>query len=334
MTVQDGKALRASMAKSKPQQSLKTSISCTGVGVHTGTMVTMTIHPAAPNTGIIFRRTDLEPSEGGGVDIPALATCVGNTQLGTTICAGGEFAGTATVSTIEHVMAALAGCSIDNAIIDVDAPEVPVMDGSSAPFVRLIECAGIEQQAAPRKYIRILRPIEVVDGAKKASLEPHDGHAFFFSIDFDTPVIGKQELEVELGDGAFKSSISEARTFGFVKDVEALRSMGLARGSSLENSVAIEDDAILNEDGLRYDDEFVRHKMLDAIGDLYVLGAPIIGRYHGVRSGHAFNHDLVQALLSAPDAYEITTEAPGSEFTARLAAGGAAGVVPAVAAPA
>jgi UDP-3-O-[3-hydroxymyristoyl] N-acetylglucosamine deacetylase len=322
------------MAKSKPQQTLKTAISCTGVGVHTGAMVTMTFRPAAPNTGIVFRRTDLTPSEGGGVDIPANCSGVTDTQLGTTICAGSDFAGKATVSTIEHVMAALAGCGIDNLIIDVDAAEVPVMDGSSAPFVRLIECAGIEQQAAPRRYLRILRKIEVVDGQKKASLEPHDGQSFFFSIDFDTPVIGQQELEVELAGGAFKSEIAEARTFGFVKDVEFLRSLGLARGSSLENSVAIQDDTILNEEGLRSDDEFVRHKMLDAIGDLFVLGAPIIGRYRGVRSGHAFNNVLVKALLDNPDAYEITTDAPATAMPAGAVAGGSAAVGQAVAAPA
>jgi len=322
------------MAKSKPQQTLKTSISCAGVGVHTGSMVNMTFHPAAPNTGIVFRRTDLDPADGGGVDIPALASSVGDTQLGTTIRAAGEFADKATVSTIEHVLAALAGCEIDNIIVDVDAGEVPVMDGSSAPFVRLIECAGVEQQGAPRRYLRILRPIEIAGDEKLARLEPHEGQAFEFEIDFATPVIGQQTMAVELGSDCFKKDISEARTFGFVKDVEALRSMGLARGSSLDNTVAIENDEILNEDGLRYDDEFVRHKMLDAIGDLYVLGAPLIGRYRGVRSGHALNNQLVQALLNAPDAYEITTEAPGSAVHAPATSGGSTGVVSAVAAPA
>ncbi|WP_422363662.1 UDP-3-O-acyl-N-acetylglucosamine deacetylase [Pyruvatibacter mobilis] len=325
------------MAKSKPQQTLKTAISCTGVGVHTGAMVTMTFRPAAPNTGIVFRRTDLSPAEGGGADIPAVAGSVIDTQLGTTISADGAFKGKATVSTIEHVMAALAGCGIDNLVIDVDAGEAPVMDGSSAPFVRLIECAGIEQQAAPRRYLRILRKVEVVDGQKVASLEPFDGQSFFFSIDFDTPVIGQQELEVELAAGAFKSDIADARTFGFVKDVEFLRSLGLARGSSLENSVAIQDDAILNEEGLRHDDEFVRHKMLDAIGDLFVLGAPVIGRYRGVRSGHAFNYQLVQALLAEPDAFEITTEAPATALpavTGGAVSGASAPVGQAVAAPA
>ena len=334
VTVQDGKALRANMAKSKPQQTLKTSISCAGVGVHTGAMVNMTFHPAAPNTGIVFRRTDLDPSEGGGADIPALASSVGDTQLGTTICAAGEYAATATVSTIEHVMAALAGCEIDNIIIDVDAAETPVMDGSSAPFVRLIECAGIEQQGAPRRYIRMLRPIEIAGEKKLARLEPHDGQAFEFEIDFATPAIGQQAVAVELGADCFKKDISEARTFGFVKDVEALRSIGLARGSSLDNTVAIDNDEILNEDGLRYDDEFVRHKTLDAIGDLYVLGAPVIGRYQGVRSGHALNNQLVRALLDAPDAYEITTEAPGAAVQAPAASGGSSGAMSAVAAPA
>lgn len=334
VTVQDGKALRANMAKTKPQQTLKTSISCAGVGVHTGAMVNMTFHPAAPNTGIVFRRTDLDPSAGGGADICALASSVGDTQLGTTICASGEFAEKATVSTIEHVMAALAGCEIDNIIIDVDAPEVPVMDGSSAPFVRLIECAGVEQQGAPRRYIRILRPIEISGDKKLARLEPYDGQAFEFEIDFATPAIGQQAVAIELGSDCFKKDISEARTFGFVEDVEALRSIGLARGSSLDNTVAIQNDEILNEDGLRYDDEFVRHKMLDAIGDLYVLGASVIGRYRGVRSGHALNNQLVQALLNEPDAFEITTEAPGTSVQVPAAAGGSAGVLSAVAAPA
>jgi len=334
VTVQDGKALRATMAKSKPQQTLKTSISCAGVGVHTGAMVNMTFHPATPNTGIVFRRTDLSPEEGGGVDIPALASSVGDTQLGTTIRAGQPYAETAYVATIEHVMAALAGCEIDNLIIEVDAAELPVMDGSSAPFVRLIECAGVEQQAAPRRYIKILRPVEIKGDQKLAVLEPFDGQAFEFEIDFESPVIGQQALAVELGSDSFKDDISEARTFGFVKDVEMLRSLGLARGSSLENTVAIEDDEILNEDGLRFDDEFVRHKTLDAIGDLYVLGAPVIGRYRGVRSGHALNNELVMALLASPDAFEFTTEAPGLAAPAAAPAGGAVGVRSAVAAPA
>jgi len=331
---QDTKAQRASMAKSKPQQTLKTSISCAGVGLHTGTMVNMTMHPAAPNTGIIFRRTDLDVSQGGGADIKAYALGVGDTQLGTTICAEGEHAAKATISTIEHVMAALAGCSIDNAIIDVDAPEVPVMDGSSAPFVRLIECAGVEQQGAPRRYIRILRPVEIRGEDKHAVLEPHDGFALHFEIDFPSAAIGRQEIAIEMGDPCFKDDIAAARTFGFVKDVEMLRSMGLARGASLENTVAIDGDTVVNDDGLRFKDEFVRHKLLDAVGDLYLIGAPIIGRYRGVRSGHALNNQLVRALLADPDAYEITTEAPSTELRTAHQAGGAAAVASVAAAPA
>ena len=190
------------------------------------------------------------------------------------------------------------------------------MDGSSAPFVRLIECAGIEQQAAPRRYLRILRKVEVVDGQKVASLEPFDGQSFFFSIDFDTPVIGQQELEVELAAGAFKSDIADARTFGFVKDVEFLRSLGLARGSSLENSVAIQDDAILNEEGLRHDDEFVRHKMLDALGDLYLAGGPILGHFTGDKSGHAMTNTLLRKLFETPGAVRPVLCTP--EMAARL----------------
>ncbi len=330
---QDKKAAKASMAKSKPQQTLKTSISCAGVGLHTGSMVNMTLHPAAPNTGVVFRRTDLDASQGGGVDIPARADAVGDTQLGTTICAPGPFA-TATVSTIEHVMAALSGCSVDNVIIDVDAPEVPVMDGSSVPFVRLIECAGVEQQGAPRRYIRILRPVEIAIDEKRAVLEPHDGFAVHFEIDFPSPAIGRQEMTVELGEPSFKKDIAAARTFGFVKDVEMLRSMGLARGASLENTVAIDDDAVVNDDGLRFKDEFVRHKVLDAVGDLYLAGAPIIGRYRGVRSGHALNNELVRKLFATPEAFEITTQAPSVELRGARRAGGAPSVAAVAAAPA
>ena len=318
----------------RPQQTLRTSISCAGVGLHTGSLVNMTLHPAAPNTGVVFRRADLDVMPGGSVDIPARADAVGDTQLGTTICNDADPSGSAAISTVEHVMAALAGCGIDNVVVEVDASEVPVMDGSSAPFVRLIECAGVEQQAAPRRYIRILRPVEVVHDEKRAVLEPHDGFVVHFEIDFPSPAIGRQAIEVDLAEPCFKQDIAAARTFGFVKDVEALRSMGLARGASLENTVAIDDDAVVNDDGLRFKDEFVRHKVLDAVGDLYLAGAPIIGRYRGARCGHALNNTLIRTLLASPDAYEITTQPPTAECRSWRRARGAVAMADVAAAPA
>lgn len=317
------------MARTKPQQTLATDISCAGVGLHSGATVNMTLRPAAPNTGIVFRRIDLA-GEVADVDIPAHAHEVRDTQLGTTISNACD----ARVSTIEHLMAALAGCGIDNAIVELDAAEVPVMDGSSAPFVRLIECAGIEAQAAPRRYIRILSPVVVDLGDKRAVLEPHDGFAIHFQIDFPTPAIGRQDLAVELGEPSFKKDIAAARTFGFMKDVETLWSMGLAQGASLANTVAIDDDAVVNEDGLRFKDEFVRHKVLDAVGDLYLAGAPIIGRYRGEKAGHAVNNQLLRALFERPDAYEITTEAPAVEAVPVRRTGGAPMAASAAAAPA
>lgn len=302
-------------AKTKPQQTLAKQISCSGVGLHGGMTVNMTILPAAPNTGIVFERVDIE---GEARRVPARADAVGQTCLGTVVSNEADVK----VSTVEHLMAAFAGCGIDNAVVEVDAPEIPVMDGSSAPFVRLIECAGIQQQAAPRRYIRVKRRVEIADGLKLAALEPHDGFAVDFEIDFDSQAIGRQSARCEFADMTFKTELADARTFGFLRDKEALQQAGLALGASLENTVVIDEDTVMNEDGLRSADEFVRHKALDAVGDLYLAGAPILGRYSGVRAGHALNNQLLRALLADPAAFEITTEAPAGARAART--GGAA----------
>ncbi len=330
MTVHDGKALAATMAKTKPQQTLAKQISCAGTGLHSGMTVHMTILPAAPNTGIVFRRSDIDTGDEAARDIPAHAEAVTDTWLGTTIR---NEAGTA-VSTIEHLMAALAGCGIDNAIVEVDAPEVPVMDGSSAPFVRLIECAGVEQQGSPRRYLRILRRVEVGDGDRRAILEPHEGSRLDFEIDFPTRAIGRQSFGFDVAEAGFKNDIASARTFGFVKDVDALHEAGLALGAALENTVAIDNDEVVNEGGLRFDDEFVRHKVLDAVGDLYLAGVPFVGRYCGVKAGHALNNQLVRALFADPDAFEFTTEAPEAVPAGTRRTGGGSVAAKAAAAPA
>ena len=287
------------------QQTLKNSIGCSGTGLHSGATVAMTLHPAPADTGIVFRRTD---RDGLGMEVQAHVDNVVDARLGTTI---GDAQGR-TLSTIEHLMAALCGAGIDNAVVDVEGPEVPVMDGSAAPFMFLIECAGIVQQAPPRRYIEILKPIHVDGGDRTASLHPDTIFSLDFEIDFNSAAIGNQSMSVQLVNGTFKGEISRARTFGFAQEVDQLRKMGLARGGSLDNAVVVGDGIVLNEEGLRYHDEFVRHKILDSVGDLYLAGAPLHARFAGYRSGHALNHDLLRALFADPTAWRYTT-APASD---------------------
>lgn len=279
------------------QKTLKSAISCTGIGLHSGEKVTMTLHPANPGFGIVFRRSDLS---GEGVEIPAAHDAVVDTRLCTTIGAQGK-----TIGTVEHLMAALAGMGIDNALIEVGGTEVPVMDGSAAPFLFLIECAGVVEQDAPRKAIRVLKSVSIVDGDKSACLEPAKGFSLDYQIDFSNPVIGRQSMTVSLTDGVFKDEIARARTFGFLHEAEALWAAGLAKGASLDNAVVVSGDRIMNEDGLRFDDECVRHKILDAVGDLYMAGAPILGHYMGDRASHALNNKVLRALFADPANYEI-----------------------------
>jgi UDP-3-O-[3-hydroxymyristoyl] N-acetylglucosamine deacetylase len=301
------------------QRTLKSAIGCSGIGLHSGRKVSMTIRPAGEDTGILFRRVDLARGEG---DIAAHWRNVVDTRMATTI--GNNFG--ATVSTIEHLMSAFAGCGVDNAIVELDAAEVPVMDGSAAPFVFLIECAGIHEQAAARRAIKVTRPVVVDDGTRSIAVYPAEGFSVSFEIDFESGAIARQELGLRLMNGSFKTDIARARTFGFEHEVSALRDAGLALGGSLDNAVVIRGDTVLNVDGLRYDDEFVRHKILDCIGDLYLAGGPIIGRVEGARSGHALNHKLVVALMENEDAWTFTDRAEdglppmGSDHVAEPAA--------------
>jgi UDP-3-O-[3-hydroxymyristoyl] N-acetylglucosamine deacetylase len=280
------------------QQTLKAAIHCRGIGLHSGTRVGMTLNPAAPDTGILFRRADR-----GGAEIAAKWANVVDTSLCTTI---GNREG-ATVATIEHLMAALAGLAIDNCVIEIDGPEVPVMDGSAAPFVFLLECAGTARQDTPRRAVKVLKPVAIEDGERRVALLPDSGFNVSFAIEFDSGAISRQELTVAVDPESFKAELSRARTFGFLHEVDQMRAAGLARGGSLDNAVVIAGDRVLNEDGLRYDDEFVRHKMLDAVGDLYLAGGPVLGHFHGVRSGHALNRRLLEALFADPSAWCMTT---------------------------
>jgi UDP-3-O-[3-hydroxymyristoyl] N-acetylglucosamine deacetylase len=285
-----------SLSKVVLQKTLKSPIGCTGIGLHSGKKVTMSLNPADPDTGIVFHRTDLD---GDDRIIPARWDCVVDTRMATTI---GNQSG-ACVSTIEHLMAALAGCGIDNAIIEIDGAEVPVMDGSAAPFIFLVECAGMTEQDAPRKAIKIERPVKVGDSDKFVSATPDDSFSVGFEIDFEDAAVARQKLSMRLVNGTFKTEIARARTFGFVHEVDALRKAGLALGGSLDNAVVISGDTILNGDGLRYDDEFVRHKILDCVGDLYLAGAPIIGQIDALRSGHALNNQFLISLFSDDKAW-------------------------------
>lgn len=282
------------------QRTLKNIIRAIGVGLHTGSKVSLTLRPAAPDTGIVFRRTDLEPVP----DIQANPQNVGDTRLSTTLVKGD-----ARVSTVEHLLSALAGMGVDNAYVDVSAPEVPIMDGSAGPFVFLLQSAGIEEQAAPKRFIRIKRPVEVKDGDKAARFEPYEGFKISFAIDFDHPAFtsATQEATLDFSTTSFVKEVSRARTFGFLRDIEALRQQNLALGGSMDNAVVVDDFRVLNEDGLRYDDEFVRHKILDAVGDLYLLGHSLIGAFRGHKSGHALNNQLLCALLEDHTAWEAVT---------------------------
>ncbi len=286
------------MAGKIAQKTLKNRIKCSGIGLHSGAKVHMILSPAAPDTGVVFRRTDLP----GQPLVRAKYDQVTDLRMCTTVAAGEGVS----IGTVEHLLAALSGMGVDNVLVDIDGPEVPVMDGSSAPFVFLIECADLIDQVAPRKYLKVLKPVHVRDGAAAASLLPGEGFSIDFEIEFANKMIGRQTAEFQLEPGRFKADIARARTFGFVQEVEQLRAMGLARGGSLENAVVLGHDRILNDDGLRYDDEFVRHKILDALGDLYLAGGPIIGHYHGVRSGHALNNKLLKALFADQSAYAWT----------------------------
>ena len=282
------------------QRTLKNVIRATGVGLHTGKKICLTLRPAPIDTGIIFRRIDLEPV----VELPARPERVGDTRLSTALCEGDV-----SVSTIEHLMSAFAGLGVDNAYVELNASEVPIMDGSAGPFVFLVQSAGLAEQTKPKKFIRIKDVIRVEDGDKSAQFEPFDGFKVSFSIDFDHPIFNKspQKAEIDFSSTSFVKEISRARTFGFMHEVEAMRERGLALGGSQNNAIVMDSYSILNKDGLRYEDEFVKHKILDAIGDLYLLGHPLIGLFSAHKSGHALNNKLLRALMENESAWELVT---------------------------
>jgi len=282
------------------QRTLRNSIKATGVGLHTGEKVLLTLSPAPVDTGIVFRRTDLNPV----AEIPARADLVGETTLSTCLIHND-----ARVSTIEHLLSAMAGLGVDNAYVDVTAPEIPIMDGSAAPFVFLLQSAGFVEQHAPKKFIRVKREVTVTDGDKSAKFLPLEGFKISFGIDFDHPVFKHRAAttEIDFSTTSFVREISRARTFGFVEEIEYLRSKGLARGGSMDNAIVIDDYKVLNNDGLRYEDEFVKHKVLDAIGDLYLLGYSLIGEYQAFKSGHALNNQALRTLISQKEAWEMVT---------------------------
>jgi UDP-3-O-[3-hydroxymyristoyl] N-acetylglucosamine deacetylase len=284
------------------QRTLQNAITTTGIGLHSGEEVHLTLNPAPVDSGIVFRRVDLDPV----LDIPARAGNVSDTMLSTCLTVEGQ-----RVSTVEHLLAALAGLGIDNARLDVNAPEVPIMDGSAGPFVSLIRSAGIQEQDALKKFIRIKRKVTVEDGDKVASFLPFAGFKVSFTIDFDQPVFRNRSAhaEMDFANSSFVDEVSRARTFGFMHEIEYLRSRGLARGGSFDNAIVVDDYRILNEEGLRYEDEFVKHKVLDAIGDLYLAGSGIIGEFRAYKSGHTLNNAAVRALLAQPDAWEIISYA-------------------------
>jgi UDP-3-O-[3-hydroxymyristoyl] N-acetylglucosamine deacetylase len=270
-----------------------------GVGLHTGSHVRVAVRPAAVDAGIVFVRTDVHDRDNR---VPVKPDAVCQTQLGTVISNAADVR----VSTIEHLMAALAALAIDNCVVELDGPEVPIMDGSSEPFVQILDRAGRRKQEAARRYIEILAPVVVEEeGGKLASLSPSDRFEVAFEIAFDSKAIGRQRVDLTVDEESFRAELSDCRTFGFVRDVEALRTIGLARGGSMENAVVIDGDRVLNPEGLRRPDEFVRHKALDAVGDLYVLGAPIIGRFEGVLAGHGLNNAIVRALIANPAAWRM-----------------------------
>ncbi len=286
------------------QRTLKTLTQAVGVGLHSGQRVELTLRPAPPDTGIVFRRIDLpEP-----VDIPVRAESVTDTRLASTISVG-----QAKVHTVEHLMSACAGLGIDNLYVDITAEEVPILDGSASSFVFLLQSAGVVEQKAPKKFIRVIKPVQVTEGSgdsiKWARLEPYHGYKLSFEIDFRHPAVDStgQQVVFDMSEGVYARDIARARTFGFTKDVEMMRANGLALGGGLDNAIVMDDYKVLNADGLRYDDEFVKHKILDAMGDLYIVGKPLLAAYSAFRSGHAMNNLLLRELLSQPDAYEVVS---------------------------
>ena len=282
------------------QRTIKANVSTIGIGLHSGKKVSMTLRPAPPNTGIVFRRVDLSPPQ----LIELHPKVVGETMLCTALLAGGV-----KVATVEHLLSALAGLGIDNLFVDLDAPEIPIMDGSAAPFLYLLLSTGIEELKAAKRFIRIKQPIEASKGDGWARLTPYAGFKASFDISFNHPAVNNtaQSLEIDFSHQAYASEIARARTFGFMRDVELLRSRNLGLGGSLENAIVLDEYRVLNQDGLRYNDEFIRHKILDAIGDLYTLGHGIIGAFHGYKAGHAINNLLARELLHQPDAWEMVT---------------------------
>ncbi len=290
-------ALNNAMVK---QRTLKSSVTVTGVGLHSGEKVTLTLRPGAVNSGIVFRRVDVKPV----CEMQARADLVYDTRLSTCM----EFNGVR-VATIEHLMSAFAGLGIDNACVEMNGSEVPIMDGSAGTFIFLLQSAGIVEQSAPKKFIRIRKTVEVAHGDKWVKFEPYNGYRLTFTINFSHPVFAdtKQHVVIELDENSYIRDISRARTFGFMQDVEYMRSQGLALGGSLDNAIVMDDYRVLNADGLRFEDEFVKHKVLDAIGDLYLLGHPVIGAFSGFKSGHALNNELLRALLADEHAWEFVT---------------------------
>jgi len=282
------------------QRTLKNVIRATGVGLHTGEKVFLTLRPAAVNTGIVFRRIDLEPV----VDVKAILDNVSSTRMSTTLERDGV-----RISTVEHLMSAFAGLGIDNVLVDLTAAEVPIMDGSAGPFVFLIESAGVEEQRAPKQFIRIKQSVEISDGDKWAKFDPYDGFKVDLTIDFDHPVVqsSQQHASIDFSESSFIKDVSRARTFGFLDEVEALQEAGLARGGSLDNAIVMDAFHILNEDGLRYRDEFVKHKILDAVGDLYLLGHLLVGAFSAHKSGHSMNNGLLRRLLETESAWEYVS---------------------------
>ena len=301
------------------QRTLKNTIRATGVGLHTGKKVLMVLRPAPVETGIVFRRTDLDVP----VEIAARAENVGDTMLGTTVVNGDV-----KVATIEHLLSAFAGLGVDNAYVELSAPEVPIMDGSAGPFVFLLQSAGIAEQPAPKRFVRIKKTVLVEDGDKWARFDPFDGFKVNFEIEFDHPIFKKrsQTASMDFSTTSFLREVSRARTFGFMRDLEFLRSRNLALGGTLDNAIVLDDYRVLNEDGLRYEDEFVKHKILDAIGDLYLLGHSLIGEFSGFKSGHALNNRLLRTLMADTGAWEEAifddvSEAPISYMPAAVAVG-------------
>ena len=294
------------------QRTLKSLVSATGVGLHTGQKVRMSLRPAQPDTGVVFRRIDL-PS---AADVPARADLVGETRLCSCLVSGDT-----KIYTIEHLMSALAGLGVDNVYVDLDGPEVPIMDGSAAPFALLIQQAGIEQQGAPKRFLRVKKRIEAKDGDKWAVLEPYEGFKLSFSIVYDHPVIEKSNtsLTVDFAVTSYLKEVARARTYGFVHEVESLRQSGLALGGGLENAVVLDEHRVLNAEGLRYGDEFIRHKILDAIGDLYLLGRPFLAAFSAHKSGHALNNQLLRELAADPAATEVVTFERAEEAPAGVA---------------